>query len=114
MTSELEKFLSSHRLASYRLPGETEVTAFARYQWNIRLAEALVPAFNYFEVGLRNGIDRALGNLFGPNWLLTQPVGLYLSAGSADKIEQAKDNFQRIKGRAASHNDVLANISFGF
>ena len=114
MTPELEKFLSSHRLAAYRLQGESAEAAFARYQWNIRLAEALVPAFNYFEVGLRNGLDRALGGLFGTNWLLTQPVGLYLSAGSVDKIEQTKDDFQRIKGRPATHNDVLANMSFGF
>lgn len=114
MTDKIIPFLSSQRFATYRLPGESDAQAFARYQWNIRLAEALVPAFNYFEVGLRNGINNAIANLFGQDWLLTKPNGLYLSQGSIEKIQEAKDEFLKIKHRPATHGDVLANLSFGF
>jgi Toprim-like len=54
MTPEIQRFLSLHRLTPYCLPGETSDTAFSRYQWSIKLAEALLPSINYLEIGLRN------------------------------------------------------------
>jgi hypothetical protein len=76
MTPELQRFLSSHRLAPYHLPGETTAVAFARYQWNIQLAEALLPSINYLEIGLRNGLDGAISSIYGQGWILnlTRPL----------------------------------------
>jgi hypothetical protein len=114
MDSSLQGFLSPSRLAPYKLPGETEDQAFARYQWNIRLAEAMLPALSYVEVGLRNGLDHAIAGLYGPDWLLTSSRKLDLSNNDSRDIENLKTDFIRRKGYPATHSDLLAKLSFGF
>lgn len=79
MNPELQQFLSESRLAPYHLPGEPSDVALARYQWNIRLAEALLPSINYLEIGLRNGLDRAIASIYGQDWLLKLPYQLRMS-----------------------------------
>jgi hypothetical protein len=114
MTSELQQFLSIHRLAPYHLPGETSDTAFARYQWNIRLAEALLPSINYLEIGLRNGLDKAISSIYGQDWILTPPYQLRMSEDDKEQIQNLQNSIQRIKGYPAKHDDILAVLGFGF
>ncbi|CAK9252635.1 unnamed protein product [Sphagnum jensenii] len=114
MTPELQQFLSIHRLAPYHLPGETSDTAFVRYQWNIQLAEALLPSINYLEIGLRNGLDRAITSIYGQDWILNPPYQLRMSEADIRQIEDLKDDIQKTKGYPAKHDDVLARLGFGF
>jgi len=114
MNQELQQFLSPQRLAPYHLPGETSDVAFARYQWNIQLAEALLPSVNYLEIGLRNGLDQAITSIYGRDWLLKPPYQLRMSEDDLRQIEDIKGDIQRTKGYPARHEDVLARLSFGF
>lgn len=114
MNPELEQYFSPSRLAPYLLPGETADVAFARYQWNLRLAEALLPSLNYLEVGLRNGLNRVIAGLYGADWLLTIPPKLGLSFQDIRDIDDLKDDIQATKGYPAKHDDVLARLGFGF
>jgi hypothetical protein len=114
MIPEMQKFLSIHRLAPYHLPGETTDTAFARYQWNIQLAEALLPSLNYLEIGLRNGLDRAIASIYDQDWILNSPYQLRMSEEDKEQIKNLQKNIQRNKGYPAKHDDVLAVLGFGF
>jgi Abi-like protein len=114
MTPEIQKFLSIHRLTPYRLPGETSDTAFSRYQWNIKLAEALLPSINYLEIGLRNGLDSAISSIYGQNWILSPPYQLRMSEEDKEQIQNLQHSIQRVKGYPAKHDDVLAALGFGF
>jgi hypothetical protein len=114
MNPELERYFSSARLAPYLLPGETADVAFARYQWNLRLAEALLPSLNYLEVGLRNSLNRIVANLYGADWLLIVSPKLTLSFEDLRNIDNLKDEIQETKGYPANHDDILARLGFGF
>src|SRR5665213_3483015 len=114
MQPELEQYFSPARLAPYLLPGETMDVAFARYQWNLRLAEALLPSLNYLEVGLRNALNKVIAGLYGADWLLTVSPKLSLSFEDLRNIDNAKTGIQETKGYLAKHDDVLARLGFGF
>lgn len=114
MNSELTKFFSPSRLAGYQSVGETFEQGFARYQWNIKLAESLIPALSYLEIGLRNGVDRAIAAAFGKDWLRNPPIRLQLNQFDLEKIDEQKRDIQKEKGWAATHDDLVAKLGFGF
>lgn len=114
MNPEIERFLSISRLAKYYRNGETPEQGFSRYQWNVQLAEALLPSLNYFEVGLRNGIDNAISTTYYKDWLLKLPPALKISADDERKIAEFAYEHQTEKGWAAGHDDILAKLGFGF
>jgi hypothetical protein len=123
MSTELRLFFSPCRLASYQLPGEEWPVALARYQWNLQLAEAMLPSLNYLEVGLRNGVNSIVARLYGDSWLLVDwlsdpppnlQLKLELSRDDRAQIESIKADILKHKGRPATHHDVLAQLNFGF
>lgn len=114
MSIDLEQFFSPCRLASYQLPGEALSVVLARYQWNLRLAEAMLPSLNYIEVGLRNAVNCVVGGIYGTDWLLTPPQQVQFSPDDLRQIEDIKADILKHKGRPASHDDVLAQLNFGF
>ena len=114
MNSELDLYFSPSRLSPYLLPGKTADVAFARYQWNLRLAEALLPSLNYLEVGLRNGLDRVITSVYGADWLLAIPRKLDFSFEDLRNVDNLRIDIQATKGYPAKHDDVLARLGFGF
>ena len=114
MSTELRLFFSPCRLASYQLPGEEWPVALARYQWNLQLAEAMLPSLNYLEVGLRNGVNRLVGGIYSPDWLITLPIQIQFSEDDLSQIARIKADVLKYKGKLASHDDVLAQLNFGF
>ncbi len=114
MSVDLEQFFSACRLSSYRLPGEALPVVLARYQWNLQLAEAMLPSLNYLEVGLRNAVNRVTAGLYGADWLLAPPPQLHFSPEDLRQIEGIRTDILKRKGKPASHDDVLAQLNFGF
>ena len=114
MKPEISRYFSSSRLAPYALPGEAADVAFARYQWNLQLAEAMLPSLNYLEVGLRNALNEVLVGLYGADWFLAIPPKLGLSAADIRNVDNLKEDIQATKGYLAQHDDVLARLGFGF
>ena len=114
MNPEIQRFFSASRMAPYLLPGETAAIGFARYQWNLQLAEALLPSLNYLEIGLRNALNRAISDIYGDDWLVLLPPKLGLSSNDVKDVADIKEHIQRNKGYPAQHDAILAQLGFGF
>lgn len=114
MSSELSQFFSPCRLVSYQLPQEELSVVLARYQWNLQLAEAMLPSLNYLEVGLRNAINRMVGSIYGADWLIDPSPQIQFSEIDVKQINDIKADILKHKGRRATHNDVVAQLNFGF
>lgn len=73
-----------------------------------------MPSINYLEIGLRNGLDRAIASIYGQNWILNPPYQLRMSEDDKEQIQSLQHSIQRVKGYPARHDDVLAALGFGF
>lgn len=111
---ELLQFFSPCRIEKYTFLDETFERAFSRYQWNLQLGEALLPALSYVEVGIRNGLNKAITILFGQDWLLNIPQRLNLRQSDIEQIQEIKKEIQSGKQRPATHDDIVAKLGFGF
>lgn len=111
---ELIGLFSATRLASYRKDGEGSAQGFTRYQWNLRLSEAMLPALHYLEILLRNRVDKVIARHYGADWLLRLPPALRLTEEDRDRITRHAQRFRRERGRNATHHDMLAQMTFGF
>lgn len=80
----------------------------------LQLAEAMLPSLNYLEVGLRNGVNRLVGGIYSPDWLITLPIQIQFSEDDLSQIARIKADVLKYKGKLASHDDVLAQLNFGF
>lgn len=112
-TPSLYDVLPKTRLASYQKPDENFEQGFARYQWNLRLAEAMIPCLHYFEVCLRNRINAFISANFGEQWLLTKQPKL-LSPEQLHVLDEVIDRYQREKRSHPQQDDLVARMSFGF
>jgi abortive infection bacteriophage resistance protein len=110
----ISEVISSARLAPYHLAGESFEQAYKRYMWNVRLSEAMLPSISYLEIIFRNKLDKLIQQHFGKDWLTNPPSVLCISEANKDKIIDGVEKFKREYKRPASHDDILAQISFGF
>lgn len=68
-TEAIKAALSVDRFTTYlNAAGGNEARAFALYLWNAKMGEAFHLPIQALEVCLRNSINRALCNRFGPRW----------------------------------------------
>ncbi len=101
------------RMAPYHKAGEGFEQAFARYQWNICLAEAMLPSLHYLEVSLRNKLNVLIGLYYGHDWLIRRPA-ILLSAEQNRILNDIRDRHMREKRKEPGHDDLVARMSFGF
>jgi hypothetical protein len=101
------------RIASYRKADEVFEQIFARYQWNIRLAEAMLPALHYLEICLRNRLNGLIESHYGCDWLIRRPK-ILLSEEQNRILDEMHDRHVREKRREPVHDDLVARMSFGF
>ena len=90
------------------------------FVWNIGASGAAMEALHIFELVLRNALDRELRawheNLTGRAEWLIDPHMFVLNTLTKSEYTKARNRASVIaaqKGRAASHDDVLAQLSFG-
>jgi hypothetical protein len=114
MEEELRKIFSNSRLGSYFIGDDEFSGAYERYQWNIKLCEAMLPSLSYLEIILRNQIDSLICKHFGHNWLINRPGQLMLNDSDKQKIEDNIQHFIREYKRNPNHNDLIAQMNFGF
>lgn len=106
----LTRSLGSARLLSYRKANESELDAVARYVWNVRLCEALYPAFHFLEVALRNRLHDTIARVTGDElWLSSAPLLPY----ERDAVEKACHELSS-KGKSTDSNRIIAELQFGF
>ena len=86
------------------------------YRLNLNLSQEVFAILSYFEVALRNSIDRQLTTYLGNNWLRDSilPGGIFdiPSCRDSAKIIQKAYNRLNRKGRY-SHYRLLAEMEFG-
>lgn len=108
----LQVSLPAVRLGSFRMElTESADVTLARYAWNVELCEAMYPALHYFEIGLRNNVDRSLQTKFKrQQWYR---VGGVLGAEDGDAVGKAMDKIIARK-KVATHDRIVAELSLGF
>ena len=123
----VEKWLSEPRFDRYlkECDGDRR-RALDTYEWNCRLAQAVIRDTGHFEVALRNAYDRAISARWSgsAHWLLdpASPViaplwktvrGQRLDVNTPNRRSIA-DAARKNGGSSANPNAVLAELTFGF
>ncbi len=108
--SKIEHNFTKSRLAVYRQDGVDDTSALARYLYNMGLCKTLYTVLNVFEITLRNKIDEALCSFAGKDdWYDVLP----LDNSSKAKVTEAKNKITK-KGKTATHDRIIAELTLGF
>ena len=116
--SDFEYVLSAERISRYhRACGGDSRNAMTLYRYNLQLSQEMFSVISFFEVALRNAIDRHMRSHFGNDWLRDSvlPNGIFQTntnfIGSARIIENA---YQKLMfEHAYSHTRLLTTMEFG-
>lgn len=100
------------RLAPYlRAAGLCNTHAVDHYRWNLEVSEAFYPALSCLEIIFRNALHEQLTALYGrPDWWASAP----LERDDVYMVERARADARRRKRAAATADDVVAALPFGF
>jgi len=106
----IETILSTERLSVYGSDGAGPRVVIARYLWNMALCESLYAPLQFFEIGLRNAIDRAmLRSVEAPNWFDI----VQLTPWGYRKVGEAKNKISSQR-RTVTAGRVVAELPLGF
>ena len=127
LESNMISWLSEARYSTYRLAAaEDDEAAFALYQWNVGLAQALLRDVSFFEIALRNAYDRVLSTefenenhwLFDPSSPIRRPILRRNRRGNISDVNEfyrrTVDHLRSRMGADCSINDLIANLTLGF
>jgi hypothetical protein len=110
----LNSIFSKARLSPYLKEGDSANQVLTKYHANILLSEAMLPTLHYLEVCLRYRIDQVLSYYYSSNWLIKALCQLKVSEIDINKIEDIKLKVGRKGKRASLHDDIIAQMTFGF
>lgn len=120
MTAEIVTYLSEPRIRTYRARcGGDEARALELYRANAHLSGTAHAAVQYFEVMLRNALDRELRawnqSAHGTAEWALDPGAILASVIPPDRLRRAGlDAARAVRGRRQpTHDDVVAQFSFG-
>ncbi|MCQ2332975.1 MAG: Abi family protein [Paludibacteraceae bacterium] len=96
--------------------GNRKRKAMTLYKMNIRLSQEVYVLVNYFEIALRNSIDREMISVYGEEWLKESVM-----AGGFFDNDKCKDSRKIIQKRYStllnngeySHSKLLSTLEFG-
>ena len=111
---QLEDLFNKARIDSYYQIGDTASIVLDKYHTNIKLSEAMFPILSYLEVILRNRIDKVLKTYYGEKWLLHPFNQSLISIQDQNKIKETVLRIKKEKHLEASHDDIIAQMTFGF
>ena len=127
----IESFLGSARLAPYLHESSGDIDrAVDLYRWNCNLAGAWHTQFSYFEVMVRNAMDRALADWnqtleLPASWSLRHHANddlyrlirspLKYARRRAESEAQSRSRHQNHPryGQPVSHDDIVTQLTFG-
>ncbi|MCT6735399.1 hypothetical protein [Rhodococcus qingshengii] len=130
----VNRLIHPARFATYRAQcGNDPHTALELYKWNLALSSAFQPVLAITEVALRNAIDEQLrvwnqkqrniqtGSQCSADWLLDPAKPLNSMTRNsrktaykhADEADGARHVAHPRKGATISHDDLLAQLTFG-
>lgn len=113
----ITKTLSSHRLATFSAaPGfSANATVLEKYSWHALVSAAFFASLHICEVVIRNGVDEALSDIYGPDWpwsrtferSLPNPAGYHFNA--TKELLRARAQLQ-----VGASGKVIAELKFAF
>lgn len=116
--SEFEDVISSERMRRYVSASANDTKrAMALYRYNIKLSQEMYAIISYFEVSLRNKINKEMKTHFGNDWLrdFVMPGGRFDTdprvEGTQKIIRKAYEGLVRC--HTYNHTKLLAEMEFG-
>lgn len=106
---ESEALLSAKRLAKYQ--GLLKKDAVACHLFNCELAESFYSSLSYFEIILRNKIDKVFSKYLGENWIF-QPQ--FIIGRNKDNMASALSHINDTKKNPANKDHIISELSLGF
>lgn len=110
MLKKISGYLSSNRMDRYLKSATTETRAFELYELNSKLSAKLWPAIQYYEVVLRNIVDKALSQTFSENWIENESFLFALKVQKQNSIKSTIKSCTR-ENKSFTKNDVIADLS---
>ena len=116
--SVFEDIISPERMQRYLVACNNNTRkAMTLYRYNIKLSQELLAFIGYFEVALRNKINKRLITQFGNDWLRDAilPDGIFYSD---HRVQKTKSIIQKVyqglcRSNSYSHNKLLSEMEFG-
>lgn len=107
--NEITDLLSEKRLAKYR--GISKEDAVACHLYNCELAESFYSSLSYFEIILRNKIDKVFSKYLGDDWILQEK---YIIGRNQDNMKSALAHMKDTKKSSKDKNHIVSELSLGF
>lgn len=123
---EVTQWLSAPRISRYEQAAGNRDLGLALYEWNTKMASALMRDIGYLEVGLRNAYDRCLLAASSRDWAEDPALTLFRTASAPDrsanleKLDAEETELRNLLQRARDHVDgagrgkIIAELMFGF
>ena len=106
---EITDLLSEKRLAKYK--GIGKENAIACHLFNCELAESFYSSLSYFEIILRNKIDKIFSKHLGDDWIFKDE---YIIGRNRDNMKSALTHIKDTKKSSKDKNHIISELSLGF
>mgnify|MGYP002568916395 CR=1 FL=1 len=106
---EITDLLSEKRLAKYK--GISKENAIACHLFNCELAESFYSSLSYFEIILRNKIDKIFSKHLGDDWIFKDE---YIIGRNRDNMKSALTHIKDTKKSSKDKNHIISELSLGF
>lgn len=110
----LKSIFSEPRILPYLDKEMNANQVLQKYNSNVLISEAMIPTLHYLEICLRNKIDQALKMHYSKTWIIDSLDQLKIGEKDKQKIEAIKLKIFRENKKEATHDDVIAQMTFGF
>ncbi len=105
---EITDLLSQKRLDKYK---DVSKDAVSCHLFNCELAESFYSSLSYFEIILRNKIDKVFSKHLGDNWVFQAE---YIIGRNQDNMKNALAHIKDTKKNPKDKNHVISELSLGF
>ena len=106
---EITDLLSEKRLAKYK--GISKENAIACHLFNCELAESFYSSLSYFEIILRNKIDKVFSKYLGEDWIFKDE---YIISRNQDNMKNALAHIKDTKKNPTDKNHIISELNLGF
>lgn len=107
--------VTAERMRSYLRASDDDLdAAFALYEWNMRMAAAMLLTIGMVEIVVRNAMDQAMTRLAVARHWSSWLDGAPLDRRGREDIARARDRATRHGRLPEVHGKVVAELSFGF
>lgn len=106
---EITDLLSEKRLAKYK--GISKENAITCHLFNCELAESFYSSLSYFEIILRNKIDKIFSKHLGDDWIFKDE---YIIGRNRDNMKSALTHIKDTKKSSKDKNHIISELSLGF